>query len=285
MKKLKTILIVLATLAVIAVSGFATSTFTSNARVEANGGVAVNIQDQTSPPFDLYFIQAIGAPTIIASAVSIGDTDISIIASISAGTYVGIFCPEEGRFFFADVLAVAGAGPYTITVDTPADFAFEVGDSVLPTTRDMNVVGSLGTPSVFEVQGPGSGDLEIDVTRIIFTMTCTSLPDDGLFGNITALTNGIVIRRKDGTYRNFANVKSNGDFANLAYDISYSTRSVPAGSYGVRCRYTFAGQDKHGVAIRLGTDEALQILIQDDLTTGADILSFRAIVAGHVVTD
>lgn len=265
-----------------------TGRFSNELPLESNGGVPINIQDQTTPPVDLYFIQPIGAPTTVSTAVVIGDTDIEVAsgANISVGNYLGIFCPDAGRFFFAEVLADDGGTPATITVDTPADFAFDVGDNVISTTRELNVDGSLASPEVFEVQGPGSGDLEIDITRLIFSIICDSQPDDGLFGNITALTNGLVIRRKDGTYRNIANIKSNGDFANLAYDVAYTTRSVPAGSYGVRCRYTFAGQDKHGVAIRLAEDESLQILIQDDLTTGTpDITSFRALAEGHIVTD
>lgn len=261
------------------------SRFNNFLPLESNRAVPVNIQDQTSPAFDLYFIQGTGPPTTVASAVAIGDTDISVVASIAASTYIGIFNPANERFFFVTVLAVAGAGPYTITVDTPADFAFQVGDSVLSTIREMNVNASLATPSIFEVQGAGSGDLRIDITRIIFTMICTGQPDDSLFANIAALVNGIVLRKKDGEYRNYFNVKTNGDFANLAYDVTYIARTIPAGAWSVRCRYTFAGQDKHGVAIRLAAGEALQLLIQDDLTVDSDIISFRALAAGHVVTD
>jgi len=258
------------------------------AEVEDNDGqgcLAVCVQDQATPSFDLYFVQGSAAPTTIATQVAIGDTDIDVVASISAGTYVGIFHPAEGRFFFAEVLAVAGTGPFTITVDNPSDFAFEVGDNVQPTTRDMLVDGTLATPEIFEIQGPGSGALAIDITRLMFAFTCTSQPDDSLFANIAALTNGLVIRRKDGTYRNIANIKSNSDFANLAYDIVYTNRTTPASTFGVRIRWSFGGQDKHGVVIRLATGESLQILIQDTLTTGASILSFRAIAVGHEVTN
>lgn len=256
------------------------------ASVEANGGLAVNIQDQTSPAFDLYFIRGTAAPTTIASQVSVGDTTIEVVstANIIIGTYVGIFCPAEGRFFFSTVLSVASPN---ITVDTPADFAFNIGDQVQPTTRDMhNVVGTLLAPVIFEVQGAGSGDLEIDITRLMFSIVCSSQPDDSLFAGIAALINGIVIRRKDGSYRNYANIKANGDFANLAFDIVYTNRTTPASTFGVRVRWSFAGQDKHGVAIRLAAGESLQILIQDDLTVDTqDILSFRAIAVGHEVTD
>ena len=252
--------------------------------IESNGAMPVNIQDQTSPSFDLYFVQGSAAPTTVAIASNIGDTVINVVsaAGISTGTYLGVFCPAEGRFFFGEVLAV---NSLAITVDTPLDFAFGVGDNVQPTTRDMLVDGTLGSPEIFEVQGPGSGGLEVDITRLMFAITCTNQPDDSLFGDIAALTNGLVVRRKDGTYRNIANIKSNGDFGNLAYDIVYTNRTTPASTYGIRVRWSFGGQDKHGVVIRLGEDESLQILVQDALTTGASILSFRAIAVGHVVTD
>lgn len=253
--------------------------------LESNGAVPISIQDQTSPAFDLYFIQGTAAPTTIASTVAVGDTviEVALTTNIVQGTYVGIFCPDENRFFFAEVLSVSSPN---ITVDTPSDFAFHVGDNVQPTTRDMNVVGSLANPGIFEVQGAGSGDLEIDITRLMFAITCTSQPDDSLFAGIAALTNGLVIRRKDGSYRNYANIKSNSDFANLAYDIVYTNRTTPASTFGVRVRWSFGGQDKHGVVIRLAAGESLQLLIQDDLTVDTgDILSFRAIAVGHVVTD
>lgn len=249
--------------------------------IESNGAVPVNIQDQTTPPFDLYFIQPVGPPTTIAIAVTINDTDIEVAsaATISVGNYLGVFRPADDRFFFAEVLGVAGT---TITVDTPADFAFQVGDNVLAFTRNLNVVGSLASPLIFEVQGTGSGDLEVDITRIMFTMILAGAPDDGLFGNLAALTNGLVLRRVDGEVRNLFNVKTNGDLANLAYDVDYTTRTVPAGSYSVRCRYSLAGQDKHGVVVRLAAGESLEVWIQDDLSA---LSQFRIIAEGHIVTD
>ena len=250
--------------------------------LEPNGSVPVTLQDQTTPPLDLYFIQAIGVPTTIATQVAIGDTDIVVasVANLSVGNYMGVFCPDAERFFFAEVLAVNST---TVTVDTPADFAFNVGDNVISTTRDLNVSGSLASPQTFVVSGPGGGDLEIDITRIIVSFVVTGQPDDSLFGNIDALTNGLVLRRVDGTTRNIWNVKSNADFRALSYDVSYTSRTTPASSWGIGVRYTFGGQDKHGVVVRLAAGDSLELLIQDDLTVDSDILSLRIIAAGSVV--
>ena len=251
--------------------------------LEENGGVPVNIQDQTTPPFDLYFVQGLGPPTTLAAVTAVGDTAISVnsVALISTGTYIGVVTgdPDEPRFYFAEVLAVAGTH---VSVDTPLDFAFSVSDNVIATTRDLNVNGSV-TSQVFEVQGPGTGsELAIDITRILIEITTDSAPPFDGFGNIAGgLTKGLVLRRVDGETRNTWNVKTNSEFANLAYDYTLLS-GFGAAVDGLLVRYTFAGQDKHGVAVRLAASESLELLIQDDLTS---LLSFRVIAAGHIVTD
>ena len=105
--------------------------------------------------------------------------------------------------------------------------------------------------------------------------------DSAKFGGISALANGVVLRKVDGVYHNIFNIKTNGDFALRSFDVAYDDKA-PAGSYGFRCRTTFAGQSKRGVTIRLnGTSgDELQILNQDSL--GA-LSHFNAIVQGHVV--
>ena len=253
--------------------------------IESNGGIPVNIQDQTTPPLDFYFIQANGAPSTLAAATAIDDTTISVTGNIiSVGDYIGIFSGTsgEGRFYFGEALAVAGAGPYTITLDIPLDFAFDSGDPVISTTRELNVDGSTTSQSYNVTVGGPSGDVEVDITRIIISMICSSQPDDGLFGNLSELTNGIVLRRTNGDTRNIWDAKSNSDLAVLAYDVTYTQRTVPQGSWGVRCRYTLAGQDKHGVAVRLAVGDSLEMIVQDDLT---GLTQFRVIAAGHIVTD
>jgi hypothetical protein len=239
----------------------------------------------TDPPLALYFAQANSGtpnPTTLASATAIDDTSITVVddSAFSVGDYVGISEGAGGdRFYFGEALNVAAN---VIDLDTPLDFAFAIGSNVISLTRDLNVDGSV-TPQIFEVRGAGAGsEITVNITRLIFVIICDSQPDDGLFGNIAALTNGLVIRKKDGTYRNIANVKTNGDFANLTYDVAYTARSVPAGDWAVRCRYTFGGQDKHDTIIPIAPNEALQIIIQDDLTTGGpDITQFRVVAEGR----
>ena len=250
--------------------------------LESNGAIPVNIQDQTTPPFDLYFIQSQAVPTTLLVNASIDDLTINLSSTVGFvdGSYVGIFCPDENRFYFGTQIGSPIGN--SITLDTPLDFNFTTGDNVLGFSRDLNVDGS-NTTQIFEIQGTG-GNAEIDITRILIQMTTDTDPQFSDFGDITdGLDNGIVLRRVNGDIRNIWNIKSNSEFANHAFDYTPYVASNPGqGVPGIAVRYSFAGQSKHGVAVRLAQGESLELWIQDDLSS---LASFRIIAEGHLVTD
>ena len=236
----------------------------------------VTLQDQTTPPIFVYMNEVISSTTLTA-AMSIGDNVVSLTsaAGIVPGNYIGMFNIANNRFFAANVLSVS---VNDVTLDTPVDFAFQIGDIFQDGNKNMNVDGSV-TPRLFSLRADPSLQLTVDVTRIIIHITDQTAMDDAKFGGLTALTNGVVLRRKDGYYFNIFNVKSNGEIGELAFDKVYDDKA-PAGFYGFSSRLTFAGQNKVGVTIRLGPDDDLQVIIQDDLT-GLD--TFRIMVEGHIV--
>ncbi len=235
-------------------------------------------QDPTNPTFDLYFTQANGQPTNLTNSVSINDTNITIddTTFFSVGDYIGIFSGAslENRYYFGDILAVNGN---VLTLDSLIDFPFDAGDPVISTTRNLAVDGST-TCKIFSVRSAVAGDLEIDITRLIGTIIQTSAGDDSRFGNIAGgLTNGILLRIKNGITRNLWNVKTNGDFGNIAYDVSYSDKAG-AGLFSTKFRYTISGTDKHGAVIRLVEGDLLELYICDDLTP---LVDFRIVAGGH----
>ena len=249
------------------------------AQVESNGALAVNIQDQHSLALDLRFIQSQGATTVATATVAEDTTlDLTSSAGFVDGNVVGIFSATGIFYFGKQVGAPAGN---VITLDTPIDKVFAIGDNVIRATDNLAVDGS-GTTQVFQV-GPvgGATAVEIDITRVMGYIQDGTAMDDGMFGGITALTYGVVLRQNNGTINNFWNVKSNGEFGLLAYDTSYSDKA-PAGSYGFKFRNTYAGQSKHGVTIRLDPGDTLELLVQDNLT---GLEAFNVMAQGHVVTD
>jgi hypothetical protein len=245
-----------------------------------NGGLDVNIQDQHTPVI-IASMSNEQASTLLASQLAIDDYsfDVDDVTDFVVGQYLSIFNIAANRFFLGTILTISDP---TITVDTPMDFAYPVGSFVTGGDRNMNVDGS-GTPIIFGLRNTeetiGSS---FDITRVLFSCTTATSVDMSKFGDIVGgLTNGIVLRKKDGTYKNIFNVKTNLGLANIMYDFTIYDKDNPAqGQDGFTGRLTFASPGKIGVTIRLAPGEDLQLIIQDDLT---DLTIFSMIAEGHIV--
>jgi hypothetical protein len=247
-------------------------------------GLDVNVQDQTTPPIAYFFTQQQGAKTTVATATAIDDSSVTITdaSGCSIGDYFGMFNadnPIDNRAYFGIIQNIA---TNTVTLDTPIDFAFQIGDTAACFTRDMNVTASQGSPEVFQVEVGSAATQSIDITRLMFTCLTDSAVDLSKFGDIVdGIENGLVLRRVNGFTNNIWNIKTNGELANLAYDFDVNTATNPAqGQDGFLCRYTFAGPDKHGVAVRLDPGDSLQLIVQDDLSS---LIKYRVIAEGHYI--
>lgn len=182
--------------------------------------------------------------------------------------------PDGPELWFGEVLNVV---VNTLTVDTPINFPYEPDyTTVIESTINMNVNGSV-TPVIFGVTNLFT--IPVTAIRFIFHMTDASVMDDSMFGGLPALTRGLVARKRlaNGNYTNYWNVKTNGRFAEIAYDTQYADKA-PAGVYGFSCRLTYGGDTKHGTPISLRHMEAIQLIVQDDLT---GLLSFGVTVQGY----
>lgn len=251
------------------------------AQVETNGGLAVNIQDQHSEIVDLYFHTHISGTYGINTNTTI-DTYTIIIDSTVLPVVGNLIClKESGRYMQAAIISFTGANPYTLTLDSPLEYAFTTGGIVSLTEHDAAIDGS-GTPVAYHITPPAG--VEWDVVRVMFYIEDSTAMDDGLFGGAAALTNGIVLRLKDGIYHNIFNAKTNGEFAQRAYDRSYISKPPAGTGHSMVVRRTFGGQSKNGVTIRLDGDSGddLELIVQDDLTV---LDHFHILAQGHVVTD
>jgi len=256
--------------------------------LESNGAIPVNIQDQHTEIIDLRLTRHINNISILSN-VAINDYDISI-SSVSIPTVNQVVCLKEGNSFYqAEPLSVVsnGGDNYTLTMDSPFDYAFTTAAYGCISSSDLAVDGSV-TPVIFRVTPTDlDSGVEWDITRFILIFGGDGIgaqndaPDDGDFGVTSELTRGIVIRVSNGITKNIFNAKRNGELRARSYDLQY-TEASKAGIYSVAMRRTFAGQNKNGVTIRLTSDsqDELQIIIQDDLT---EMTGGMAIAQGHIV--
>ncbi len=251
-------------------------------KLELDGSVAVSIQDQHSPALIVPMNQVTNQ-TDISALLAIDDltVDVDVVTGFIDGAFITITNIVENRYYTAkQVGAISGS---TVTLDTPLDFAFPAGSRITNGTVDMAVNGSI-TPQYFSLRAADPGiPVEIDITRIIFKCLTATAVDAEKFGDLAALINGIVLRVVDdsGPYYNVFNAKTNLDLAGMMYDLTFYEAINPTqGVDGFVGRLTFAGQNKIGVTIRVGTGQDLQMIIQDNLS-GLDL--FELTVEGHVV--
>ena len=257
---------------------------TTNAKVELNGSIPVTLQDQHTPVVITKFSN-LEQTTTTTGAVAIGDYvfPVTSVTGITAGKYLSVFDPSSVRFSNFTVVSVTDLN---VTVDSPIDFAYPSGSYVDVQDTNIAVNGSV-TPVVFGIRNnagavpPPGLELSMDVTRVMFSCITTSAVSLALFADIAALTNGIVLRKRDGSYHNIFNLKSNKEMAGIMYDWTpYLATNPQQGVDGFVGRLTFAGQNKMGVTVRLAIDEDLELIVRDNLSA---ITLFEMVAEGSIV--
>lgn len=245
--------------------------------------VDVYLQDQHTEIIDLHVSRQIQEISI-ASNTALNDRTITITSSLEP-TNGNIICLKEATAFYqGEILSHSANGDdWDITLDTPLDYAYTTSGGCSERSIDLNVNGSV-TPIEFTVSPADLAfNTKWDITRMLITINDATAMDDGKFGGVNALTNGIVIRVENSYTKNIFNAKTNGDLASHMYDVQYIDATLgPGGQYALRGRRSFSGQDKNGVVIRLNanTDDAFKVVVQDDLT---GLTKFHIIIQGHIV--
>lgn len=249
--------------------------------------VNVEIQDQHSEVIDLLLSELIDDVTIITDTL-IDDTDIDIETTGSVPAVGNLVCfKEQTAFYQGFILAVTpiAGNQYTITMDTPLDYAYTTAGGCSTRNANIAVDGSV-TPRVFAVSNDGL-TVDWDITRMSMIMlgsgpVADPEPDDTRFGTTLPLTKGVVFRSVNGVHKNIFNAKTNADIKlHCGGDLSYQP-SNKNGEYSVDARRTFNGQEKNGVTMRLiaADEDQFQIIVQDNLS---GMSTFYVNVQGHVV--
>jgi len=227
------------------------------------------------------FHQHTATTTTLNSAATEGDTSISV--ADTTGFIVGdeLKLEEDGEVEIGlmTITVVAAGTPGTLTLDRPLGNDYTTAAVVTEVISEMAVSGTLASPEAFEITAPPGSVWQI--TRIIFSIVDNLAPDDGKFGGMAALTNGVVIRATTAAGRTvtFGNWKTNGDMKLDMYDVGYSDKA-PAGNHGVNGRWSF---HKSELVAELDGDaspiQKMEVLVQDDIT---DTISFRMRAQGRV---
>ena len=245
----------------------------------ATDNYVMNVHDADvhNQPVNQYFHQHTGLTTTLTSPTSptglVYIIDVTSTVGFLVGDYVQVGADNHQGVKY-QLLALTAT---TMTLDSYVDTEFPTDTIVAQVEIEMNSIGTLATPQEYVIRP--NPDQIIHITRIIITMTHTSLGDDGLFGNLDPLTNGFLIRANvNGVYGTFTNWKTNEKIASDMYDLRYTTRSSGGGTFGTVGRGSFY---KLGVVVRLdgSRGDFMEVYNRDDLT---GLLSFEIKAQGHV---
>jgi len=222
------------------------------------------------------YVHRHGAATTLAVAVSTGDTSVDVLdaSGFSVGQFVH-FGAEIGHTepIHSQITAIA---VNNITLDRPIDNNFQIGDEIEEVIVDMSTdIGTLVAPISYKYY-PRKDTVE-HITILILSMVHAGAGDNSKFGDLVALSNGVVVRGLiNGVIRTFSNWKTNDDVILDMYDLVYDAKSG-GGKFGTRARTLLEELD---VKIRLNyaKGDYLEVLIQDDIQA---LTSCRMRVQGH----
>ena len=239
-------------------------------------GLSVHVADTHDRPINEFFHQDNDITTTLAVATSSQDTQVEVVSAVgfSVGDALYIHSEIDERSH-PEITAIVGN---VFSIDRPLDSSAPIGSVVEHLDFNLNVDGST-TPVSFRME-PHDGE-EWHIRRFTVSMIHAAAADDSKFGGITALTNGIVLRRYDGVsgrFATFTSWKINADMASDAYDVSYGDKAG-AGKYSTRVRFSIYVATGATPKIDGAVGDYLEVLVQDDLT-GLDALELKG--QGHI---
>lgn len=219
-------------------------------------------------PADFYLYNKIVDLTI-TSAVAIDDLIINTSSTVGL-TNGDVITFYEGSWIFQNIVKSFTAN--TVTLNTKIDYAFTTSAIVETGAWNMAVNGSV-TPQVFSFKAPITGIINVHTINV--SMLDASDMDDGKYGGLTQLANGVDWRFVDGVTKHLAVIVNNLGFKEIGFDLDYTTKA-PAGQYGLHARRYI--NKINGTILYLSGDGTFEVHINDDLT---GLLLHTVTINGH----
>lgn len=211
------------------------------------------------------------ASDTLNGAVTAGDRVIPLndATGFSAGDIVSLFLDSIHTHIYRTIISIS---VNDLTLDAEVDIGLVDGSTVQEVSSNMAAKDGSSTPVVFTAT-PAPGE-KIDVMRMILTMTHKSQGTDDAFGSLSALTNGLHIRKNngDGTYESLGIWKNNEDIRGSMYDLSYSDKAGPS-LFGTSTRWRVFEGTGSVINLDASKGETLEVVVQDDLTASTNELS------------
>ena len=239
--------------------------------------LAVHIEHLHQTPWLHPFISVTAISDTLNGAVAVNAKTIIVndATGFTIGDCINISPPGEHLHVYREIIVI---DTNTFTLDAGLDTAFVNASVVTKVLTNMAVNGAV-TPVIFSVH-PSTNE-RVDIVRLLFSIECATAPDDSAFGDLTALTNGVHVRRntESGTeYLTLGVWKANKDMKLNMYNVDYTAKAGPS-THGVNGRWSIF--DGTGAVLNIDEleNESIEFVIQDDLS---GLAAFSAVMQGHI---
>lgn len=242
-----------------------------------NGGIDVNIQSQTSPLFRYFLMNEQKTDITLTSAIAMDDEIINVSVGHGFTAAVGEYMVVRNGDIFTQT-KVTGVSTNAISIEMPIGDAFPITSTIIRGNINMNIDGN-AVPTDFVFKFPGA-TIPIDLSTIVLTMQHgANVPDDGKFGGLPALTNGVYFRQMNGDRTNLGNYTTNQAFKDVGASVEYTSKA-PAGTNGTNIILNI--EDIFGQVIRLDPRTSDELLghVRDDIDAGSGMANLTVTLIG-----
>lgn len=218
-------------------------------------------KDCNEPLFQYFIMDEIKEDITLTTDVNKDDSIINV--SAGHGFQVGEFMVLWNNGLF-EQLKVINVNVNAITVDIPVASNFLAASTqVVRGSIDLNIDGSV-TPKSFKFQ-MRQCIIPIHILSVKVTMQHAAAADDGKFGGIAELLNGLYFRIVNTQNINLGIYKNNQDFKDRGGEVIY-TQKAPAGTYATEMIYDLKGVFGQILKIDPVKSDYFYGLVRDDLT-------------------
>lgn len=247
--------------------------------IKFKGSSSIHDADVHHAVINKYLHQNTAVSTTLSSDSAVNDYQINVADTTGfvAGDVININTTSIEQTHPV-ITAVTPGTPGVLTLDRRLDKAHLTGDTVTEVIINLSSqIGTLASPQIYWA-GPEPGEVWHIIT-LTLAMGHSTAGDVGLFGNLSALTNGIIVRaRINGNYGTLTNWKTNSDIDVDTGNVEFPIRSGGLGTFGTTTIGPF--NDRTGAILRLDGDlgDRYEIYVQDDIT---GIIFWNMKVQGH----
>lgn len=192
----------------------------------------VVVQSQTNQLFQYLLLNELKTDITLTAPVAVDDDVINVSTGHGFTAVAGEHLVLRNGDAYLQV-KVKSVAVNAITIEEPVDRAYPIlGTSIIRGSSFMNVNATLVAPVDFKFSF--NGDLvaktPIDIQSVVLSFQSATVPDDGTFGGIEELANGLFFQKKNSININLGNYVNNQQFRDIGATIVY-TDKAPSSEY------------------------------------------------------